>query len=106
MPSISILALVAAAAVGGLASPHQRRAAPFNVDLKYYHSGANMADIVRHDRARIEAMNSKSKSKSGSSAHSGSVTNVVDTYLAAVKIGGKTWNLLVDTGCAFPHPQT
>jgi hypothetical protein len=92
------LAVVAAAAAVVSASPIQSRAAPSTLPVKQVYNLTSVKNLVTKGRAKIQKINGD-KSEGNLLVSSGSVTNEDVTYVAPVSIGGKTWDLIVDTGC-------
>ncbi|KAK2684087.1 Aspartic peptidase A1 family [Fusarium oxysporum f. sp. vasinfectum] len=91
------LTLAAAAAVS--ASPLEPRAKTAVLPLKHVVKASSIKAIVQKGQARIRKVNGEvSASVHVDAISSGSVTNEDVSYVAPVVIGGKTWNLIVDTG--------
>jgi hypothetical protein len=90
MVRISITAaFVASLALSAFATPTARESV-IKVPVKKVHASSAKA-VVSKDQARLAKAN-------GYAASSGAITNEVDSYLAAVKVGSQTFNLIVDTG--------
>ncbi|KAK7420549.1 hypothetical protein QQX98_002748 [Neonectria punicea] len=89
---------VAAAAAAVTASPVEPRAKTTVLSLKHVSSVTSVKNIVQKGQSRINKINGKSAVHFNVDVSSGSVTNDDVTYVAPVVIGGKTWNLIVDTG--------
>lgn len=89
-----ITLLAAAAAVS--ASPIERQAQTVPVPMKRVAQFVSIKNIVEKGQGRIQKVNGGSISRRASS---GAVTNEDVTYVAPVKIGSNTWQLIVDTGC-------
>ncbi|KAE8444142.1 hypothetical protein EG329_000830 [Mollisiaceae sp. DMI_Dod_QoI] len=87
---ITLLA-IATAAVS--ASPVERRAKTTVLSLKHVSNVTSIKNVVNKGQARINKVNGFAAEVS-----SGSVTNEDVSYVAPVTIGGKTWQLIVDTG--------
>lgn len=102
---------VAAAASAVTASPVGPRAKTTVLSLKHVSNVSSVKNIVQKGQSRIENINGKhTAARVNVRASSGSVTNEDVTYVAPVVIGGKTWDLIVDTGCKLllsksPMPQ-
>ncbi|KAF4455965.1 putative aspartic proteinase precursor [Fusarium austroafricanum] len=90
------LTLAAAAAVS--ASPIEPRAKTAVLPLKHVVNVSSIKGIVQKGQARIHKVNGQEKAFNKLDAGSGSVINEDVSYVAPVLIGGKTWNLIVDTG--------
>lgn len=93
---VSLLA-VAAAVVS--ASPIESQAKPIHLSLKHVNTVKSVKNVVQHGQARINKVNGVA------AISSGTVTNELVSYLAPVIIGGKTWQLIVDTGCKSLSPN-
>jgi hypothetical protein len=97
MVRISITAaFVASLALSAFASPVATQAARdtvIKVPVKKVHASSTKA-VVAKDQARL----AKANGYKSSAASSGAITNEVDSYLAAMKVGSQTFNLIVDTG--------
>ena len=89
------LAVAAAAAVS--ASPIEQRDSTVNLPLAKHSTVTSIQNIVARDQANIRKINSNSQDQVNPS--SGTVTNEDVSYVAPVSIGGKTYQLIVDTGC-------
>jgi hypothetical protein len=92
------IALVAAAAAVVSASPIKARAEPTTLVVKQVQNLTSVKNLVTKGRAKIQKINND-KSEGNRLVSSGTVTNEDVTYVAPVSIGGKTWELIVDTGC-------
>jgi hypothetical protein len=93
------VALLAIAASAVSASPVERRAQTAVLSLKHVSSVTSIKNIVERGQARINAINGVQVVSDALEVSSGSVTNEDVSYVAAVTIGGNTWQLIVDTGC-------
>ncbi len=93
---VTVLA-IAAAAVS--ASPVEPRAKTVVLPLKQVSTVTSVKNIVDKGQARIKAINGAKASGPVADVSSGPVTNEDVSYVAAVSIGGNTWDLIVDTGC-------
>ncbi|KAH7129058.1 putative aspartic protease [Dactylonectria macrodidyma] len=92
------LAMAAAAAVV-TASPVEPRAKTTVLSLKHVSNVSSVKNIVQKGQSRIQKINGKNAAvHTNVLASSGSVTNEDVSYVAPVVIGGKTWDLIVDTG--------
>ncbi|KUJ11569.1 acid protease [Mollisia scopiformis] len=91
----TVLALAAAAVS---ASPVERRAQTVAVPLKHVSNFTSIKNVVSKGKARLNAINGINSVGVTAAVSSGSVTNEDVTYVAPVVIGGKTWELIVDTG--------
>lgn len=100
--SFATLALVAAV----YASPIvERQAKTAVLPLTTVNNAKSAKSLVTSGQARINKINGVQSHSVGPQpdASSGSITNEDVTYVAPVSIGGKTWELIVDTGCTgFP----
>jgi len=94
------IALVAAAAAAVSASPIKPRAEPSTLVVKQVQNVSSVKNLVSNGRARIQKINND-KSEGNRLVSSGTVTNEDVTYVAPVSIGGRTWDLIVDTGCEW-----
>jgi len=91
------LVVIAAAAVS--ASPvEQRQAKTAVLPLKHVTNVSSIKSIVGKGQARISSINGLSAAGPVPAVSSGPITNEDVTYVAPVTIGGKTWELIVDTG--------
>lgn len=89
--------LVAAAAAAVSASPIKPRDQTTVLPVKQVNSVTSVKNLVTKGHERIQKINS-GKSDGNRLVSSGTVTNEDVTYVAPVSIGGKTWQLIVDTG--------
>ncbi|CAK1356232.1 unnamed protein product [Cercospora beticola] len=89
------LGLAAAAAVVS-AAPVQQESSSIVLPLKRVANFSSMKSIVQSGEAKISKINSGSKLTARQS--SGSITNEDVTYVAPIVVGGRTWDLIVDTG--------
>jgi hypothetical protein len=92
---INLLAVAAAVS----ASPVQQ-AKTAVLPLKHYSNVTSVKNIVNRGQLRINKVNGVHAVGPSPDVSSGSVTNEDVSYTAPVSIGGSTWNLIVDTGCA------
>jgi hypothetical protein len=88
-------AFVASLALSVFATPVER-ASFVTVPLKKVGSATAKA-LVENDLRRLANINSRRKLSSDETG-SGSITNVLVSYLAPVEVGGQTYGLIVDTG--------
>lgn len=88
--------LAAAAAVS--ASPIERSPLSATIPMKRAATFTSIKNVVEKGQGRIQKVNGND-SGLARRASSGTVTNEDVTYVAPVSIGGKTWSLIVDTGC-------
>ena len=93
------IALVAAAAAAVSASPIQPRGETTTLVVKQISHLTSVKNLVANGRDKIQKINNE-KSGGNRLVSSGTVTNEDVTYVAPVTIGGATWQLIVDTGCA------
>ena len=92
------LSLALAAAVS--ASPiEQRQAKTATLSVSQVNNVKNAKSLVAAGQQRINKINGVQKVGAQPEASSGTVTNEDVSYVAPVSIGGKTWQLIVDTGC-------
>lgn len=91
-------AILSVAAVAVSAAPLEGRAETVVLPLKKHANVTSINNIVQKGRARIDAINSD-ESAVVARASSGTVTNEDVSYVAPVTIGGKSYDLIVDTGC-------
>ena len=94
-----VVALLAIAAAAVSASPVKPQAQTAVLSLKHVSSVTSIKNIVDRGQARINAINGVRATGATPEVSSGSVTNEDVSYVAAVSIGGNTWQLIVDTGC-------
>jgi hypothetical protein len=92
------IAFVAAAAAGVSASPIQPRGEVTTLTVTQVQHVTSVKNLVANGRDRLDHYNNK-KSDGNKLVSSGTVTNEDVTYVAPVKIGGATYQLIVDTGC-------
>ncbi|TVY38284.1 Polyporopepsin [Lachnellula occidentalis] len=85
------------AAVAVSASPVERQAKTAVLSLKHVSNVTSIKNIVSKGQARMTAFNGPHAVGASPDA-SGPVTNEDVSYVAPVSIGGKTWDLIVDTG--------
>mgnify|MGYP000867205412 CR=1 FL=1 len=67
--------------------------------LKHVVKATSIKSLVQKGQARIHKVNGQASTSTHVLVSSGSVTNEDVSYVAPVVIGGKTWELIVDTGC-------
>ncbi|KAM0338866.1 hypothetical protein ACHAPU_011148 [Fusarium lateritium] len=91
------IALTVVAATGISASPLEIRSKTAVLPLKHVTSVSSIKGLVQKGQARIHKVNGQ-VATTHVDASSGSVTNEDVSYVAPVIIGGKTWDLIVDTG--------
>lgn len=96
----TLLGLAATAALVS-ASPVERAPKTTVLSLKQVSNVKSVKNIVGKGQARIDKINGVQSDAATPDVSSGSVTNEDVTYVAPVSIGGKTWQLIVDTGCMF-----
>lgn len=91
--------LLAAAAV--TASPVDLRARGTVLPLRHVSNVTSIKNILDRGTARLNKINGVATTSIGASTlvSSGVITNELVSYVAPVVIGGKTWELIVDTGC-------
>jgi len=89
-------ALFLLSATAAFAAPVERDDAGVAVPLKHVPSKGTAADLVKNAKARVQKINGGSSTTS--QAASGSAQNIDDTYVAGIKIGTGTYDLIVDTG--------
>lgn len=92
------IALTVVAATGISASPLEIRSKTAVLPLKHVTSVSSIKGLVQKGQARIHKVNGQ-VATTHVDVSSGSVTNEDVSYVAPVVIGGKTWDLIVDTGC-------
>ncbi|TVY87372.1 Polyporopepsin [Lachnellula willkommii] len=100
-----LFAALLTAAVAVSASPVERRATNQTAVLSLTHvsnitpgNATSIKNIVSKGQARMKKINGVQAVGPNPDAGSGSVTNEDVSYVAPVSIGGKTWQLIVDTG--------
>lgn len=96
--------ILSIAAVAVSAAPLENRAETIVLPLKKHSNVTSINNIVQKGHARINAINGEQSAPAAraADASSGTVTNEDVSYIAPVSIGGKTYDLIVDTGCEFP----
>lgn len=96
---VATLSLAAAAVVS--AAPLESRAETVVLPLKKHANVSSIINIVQKGQARINAINGDQSAPAARAvdASSGTVTNEDVSYVAATTIGGKSYDLIVDTGC-------
>lgn len=92
------------AAVAVSASPVERQAKRAVLSLNHVSNitpgnVTSIKNIVNKGQARVNKINGVQAVGPAPDVGSGSVTNEDVSYVAPVSIGGKTWQLIVDTGC-------
>lgn len=93
---VTLLAAVTAVS----ASPVERRTQQSVVPISHSSNFTNFRNIVNKGRQRLTAVNGASFRVGATvQASSGSITNEDVSYVAPVVIGGRTSQLIVDTGC-------
>ncbi|KAG8166817.1 hypothetical protein KVR01_002506 [Diaporthe batatas] len=94
------VACLSVAAVAVSAAPLENRAAAIALPLKKHVNVTSISNIVQKGHARISAINGEQAAPAARAVQvsSGTVTNEDVTYVAAVTIGGKSYDLIVDTG--------
>lgn len=93
---VTVLALAATTVLGSPVELQPRTAA---LSLKHVTNITSVKNIVNKGQSRIKAINGVKVVGPVSDVSSGSITNEDVSYVAPVVIGGKTWELIVDTGC-------
>lgn len=88
---------VLTAASAALATPVER-AKTLTVPLKHQVNAVPASKLVAAGKARLDKVNGV-KPFGNVDASSGPAQNQDVSYIAAVTIGSKAWNLIVDTGC-------
>jgi hypothetical protein len=86
-------AFVASLALSAFATPVARESSLIKVPVKKLHASSVKA-ISTKDVARYASFKTNKAAASGS----GTVINEVDSYIAQVKVGSQTFDLIVDTG--------
>lgn len=94
-------ACLTVAAVAVSAAPLEGRAATIALPLKKHTNVTSINNIVQKGHARISSINGEQATPATRAVEvsSGTVTNEDVSYVAAVTIGGKSYDLIVDTGC-------
>ncbi|KAK0388277.1 hypothetical protein NLU13_4522 [Sarocladium strictum] len=88
--------LMALAAIGVIATPVTPRAKTLTVPLKHNNNVKSLKGLVEKGQARLRNVNGAVHLNNDVS--SGTVINEDASYVAPVKIGGSTYDLIVDTG--------
>lgn len=98
-----LITFLSVAAVVVSAAPLEPRAETIVLPLKRHSNVTSIKNIVDKGQARIDAINGVQIARAARAAavSSGTVTNDDVSYIAPVVIGGKTYELIVDTGCKF-----
>jgi hypothetical protein len=91
--------VIAVAAVS--ASPVKRQTQTSVLSLTHVSNVTSIKNIVNRGQARINGINGVHAVGPTTDVSSGSVTNEDVSYVAPVSVGGKTWQLIVDTGCTL-----
>lgn len=101
---MQFVALLSVAAVAVSAAPLEPRAETIALPLKKHTNVTSINNIVQKGHARISAINGGQAAPAAraADASSGTVTNEDVSYVAPVTIGGKSYDLIVDTGCELP----
>lgn len=97
-----LFAFLSVAAAVASASPIERQVETVTLPLRQHFNVSSVKNIVNKGKARINAINgfeAVAVARAADVVSSGSVTNEDVTYVAPVVIGGKTYDLIVDTGC-------
>lgn len=89
---------IVAAATAALASPVKSNTKTAAVPVKRVSNVKSLKNVVEKGFARLNKVNGV-KAVGNVDASSGPVTNEDVSYVASVTIGGKSWDLIVDTGC-------
>jgi hypothetical protein len=89
--------LMALAATGALSTPVAPRTKTLTVPLQHANNVKSIKGLVEKGQARIQKVNGAVHLNNAVS--SGTVINEDVSYVAPFKIGGTTYNLIVDTGC-------
>ncbi|KAF5645183.1 hypothetical protein F25303_5692 [Fusarium sp. NRRL 25303] len=85
-----------AAATAASAPPHKPHAKTATLPLKHVFQVTSIKSMIQQGQNRLRHVNNPAISRT--SLQAGSITNQVVTYVAPVIIGGRTWDLIVDTG--------
>lgn len=81
------------------ASPVERQTKRAVLPLRQVTNVTSVKNILDRGTARLNKINGIAKTTVGTSLlSSGTITNELVSYVAPVIIGGKTWELIVDTG--------
>ena len=94
-----IVLVAAVAAVS--ASPVESRAKIATVPLTRLSTVKSAKTLVEKGQARLRNFNGVKDAEVVERASSGAVTNEDVSYVAAVTIGGSSYDLIVDTGCTL-----
>lgn len=95
------LAIAAAIFVAVSAGPVERQVPTTSLPLKRVSNVKSLKDLVIQGKKRLAYFNGAKedpKLADSKAVGSGAITNTYEAYTAPVRIGDKTWNLVVDTG--------
>jgi len=96
--------LMALAAIGVIAGPIEPRTKTLTVPVHSVNNVKSIKGLVQNGQARIQKINGAVHFNKDVS--SGTVINEDVSYVAPLKIGGSTYNLIVDTGCETSNSIT
>lgn len=90
-------AMVSAAPATAPPAPAEEMKPAVILSMKHAMNVTSIKNLVAKGQARLNKINGGADivARDGS----GTVINDISSYLAPMSIGGKTWDLIVDTGC-------
>lgn len=90
-------AMVSAAPAAAPPAPAEEMKPAVILSMKHAMNVTSIKNLVAKGQARLNKINGGADivARDGS----GTVINDISSYLAPMSIGGKTWDLIVDTGC-------
>lgn len=92
-------AMVSAAPAVAPPAPAEEMKPAVILSMKHAMNVTSIKNLVAKGQARLNKINGGADivARDGS----GTVINDISSYLAPMSIGGKTWDLIVDTGCTL-----
>lgn len=92
-------AMVSAAPAAAPPAPAEEMKPAVILSMKHAMNVTSIKNLVAKGQARLNKINGGADivARDGS----GTVINDISSYLAPMSIGGKTWDLIVDTGCTL-----
>lgn len=94
-------ATVLAAASFVLASPFEAASQPITLPLRQIHNIKSAKDLVTRGEARLGFINNQQSTSADAGVGSAPAVNELVSYVARVDVGGQSYDIIVDTGCAF-----
>lgn len=95
--SLTLAAAAAMVSAAPAAAPAEEMKPAVILSMKHAMNVTSIKNLVAKGQARLNKINGGADivARDGS----GTVINDISSYLAPMSIGGKTWDLIVDTGC-------